>query len=166
MISRWPQHYLAAQFPRLLRVPVAWMKGKLFFKFLLLIFLFKQRRGGERAEVLHSRVNENRRNDRNFWMPCTKNKEWRRILKFGHWFRIYENIQRNWFLLYTLLSFLKSWSSKRASFPFSNAEYLHRLQEFCVCISSPWPVLKRFFGGFYDGVEKPSLDFIVLNEIV
>ena len=30
----------------------------------------------------------------------------------------------------------------------------------------PWPVLERFFGGFYDGVEKPSLDFIVLNEIV
>ena len=30
----------------------------------------------------------------------------------------------------------------------------------------PRPVLKRFFGGFYDGVEKPSLDFIVLNEIV
>ena len=163
MISRWPQHYLAAQFPRLLRVPVAWMKGKLFFKFLLLIFLFKQRTGGERAEVLHSL---NRRNDRNFLMLRTKNKEWVRILKFGHWFRIYGNIQRNWFLLYTLLSFLKSWSSKRASFPFSNAEYLHRLQEFCVCISSPWPVLERFFGGFYDGVEKPSLDFIVLNEIV
>ena len=88
------------------------------------------------------------------------------MLKFGHWFRIYGNIQRNWFLLYTLLSFLNSWSSKRASFPFSGAEYLHRLQEFCVCISTPWPVLKRFFGGFYDGVEKPSLDFIVLNEIV
>ena len=65
-----------------------------------------------------------------------------------------------------LVSLLKSWSSKRASFPFSNAEYLHRLQEFCVCISSPWPVLERFFGGFYGGVEKPSLGFIVLNEIV
>ena len=113
MISRWPQHYLAAQFPRLLRVPVARMKGKLFFKFLLLIFLFKQKTGGERAEVLHSL---NKRNDRNFWMPRTKNKEWVWRLKFGHKFRIYGNIQRNWFLLYTLLSFLKSWSSKELAF--------------------------------------------------
>ena len=40
------------------------------------------------------------------------------------------------------------------------------MQEFCVCISSPWPVLERFFGGFYGGVEKPSFGFIVLNEIV
>ena len=30
----------------------------------------------------------------------------------------------------------------------------------------PLASLERFFGGFYDGVEKPSLDFIILNEIV
>ena len=27
----------------------------------------------------------------------------------------------------------------------------------------PWPVLERFFGGFYDGVEKPSLGFVVFE---
>ena len=35
-----------------------------------------------------------------------------------------------------------------------------------VFVYHPLASLERFFGGFYDGVEKPSLDFIVLNEIV
>ena len=26
-----------------------------------------------------------------------------------------------------------------------------------------WPVLERYFGGFYDGVQKPSLGFLVFE---
>lgn len=36
-------------------------------------------------------------------------------------------------------------------------------ESFVFVYHRPWPVLERFFGGFYDGVEKSSLGFVVFE---
>lgn len=36
-------------------------------------------------------------------------------------------------------------------------------KEFVFVYHRPWPVLERYFGGCYDGIEKPSLGFAVFE---
>ena len=89
-------------------------------------------------------------------MPRTKTKKWVRILKFGSAY----NSE------YTeTLSFLTSWSSKELAFFLEVPNIYTDCNNFVFVYHRPWPVLERFFGGFYNGVEKPSLGFVVLNEI-
>ena len=37
-------------------------------------------------------------------------------------------------------------------------------KEFVFVYHRPWPVLERFCGGYYDGIEKPSVGFIVSEQ--
>ena len=87
-------------------------------------------------------------------MPRTKTKEWVRILKFGSAY----NSE------YTeTLSFLTSWSSKELAFFLEVPNIYTDYNNFVFVYHRPWPVLERFFAGFYNGVEKPSFGFVVFE---
>ena len=87
-------------------------------------------------------------------MPRTKTKEWVQIIKFGSAY----NSE------YTeTLSFLTSWSSKELAFFLEVPNIYTDCNNFVFVYHRPWPVLERFFGGFYNGVEKPSLGFVVFE---
>lgn len=52
---------------------------------------------------------------------------------------------------------------KELSFLVAVPSIYKNCEEFVVVYHRSWPVLERYFNGCYDGIEKPSLGFVVFE---
>ena len=52
---------------------------------------------------------------------------------------------------------------KELSFLVAVPSIYKNCKEFVAVYHRPWPVLEKYFNGCYDGIEKPSLGFVVFE---